>query len=384
MTTIISTSFRSRLKDANREVAAIEDDASFEDQDAFAEHWFEKIDAIEESDYVDGAGEHGIFSSGMLTQAAQFADDTKFWGISIGLGMIDYNGKYPQYDLGKFETSMGELIADGSRFISKIWWNALTEHRGPKLSDVILEAVNEQDRVVIAIPAVIYPMIRDDIEALIPMEADHADKDQEMDNFAEVKKYLRFVGPDLEETVHPEFLDCVMPWDKNLLSKVVPGARTNGARRMAFLLEKVCDVIGTDPADDFDSLWDALSSNEPAVYSYDVSAPTSGEATKYARLEDEEAIEIIKREYYTRCHGSPVRIARLMRNDGYHMTKDRVEELMAAPTPKKKSKPKGTNGSNGTGRKKKAPAKKKTAGGRRKRATAAASTDETDGAEAAA
>ena len=372
--TVISTAFRTRLKDPNRQCAIIEDDAAaYANQDALSADWIDRIKDIDSAEFVDGAGEHGVFSTGMVMQAAQFSDDVKFYGICLGLGVVEYAGKSPQYDLGKHETAMKGLLAEGERFSAKIWWNAITNAFDTSIAGAILTGVEQETRVIVAIPAAVYPMIREDIEALIPADGEYDGKDEEVALFEEVVKYLRFTGPDLEEAVHPDFLDCVMPWDAEQLADVVPGARTNAARRMAFLLTKVCDEKVTDAATDYNTLDGVLAADDGTVFSYDVATPTTGEESRYTKLSDEEAVEMIHKSYYKRCHGSPIRIARIMRNNGYMVNKDRVEDLLSADTPVSKPKSAPSGGSSG-GKAKAASGKKKASGGKTRRPARATAT----------
>lgn len=368
--TLITSGFRSRVRgDTPNERAALdihgrgsggEDAPLVTDQHSLHKLWEERLSNVDEESYAYGAGEPGIFSAAFAQQVEQLADLDNTWMLSTGLGMVCASSRYPQYDLREHETDITTVLPKGA-INAREWWAFLCRLNGKSASEVILSAISSGHRVVVALPALQLSILRDDLSMLVDEVATGVP-------LKSVYEHVRFIGADLDAIVLPKLIPCVMPYNREALDRLVPGARSHATRRMAALLEHVSPVTKTgrsNPRTDFDKLVSAFNDMNAQPIMFETNAQEA--ARKTVRVSDDELRDRV-RKCLAVTGPEPARVARMIKADGISLTTERVSEMIeevgreeaqpaakstakrkAAPK-KSKSKPSSKRGSSSTGK----------------------------------
>lgn len=279
--------------------------------------WGTEIGAIDTGQYVYGAGENGIFTDTVAHQAGQLASMENSWGISFGLGCVNFASGYPAYDLGEFEAAPKALCAD---FDIGEWWSfvsTLNSGGADTLTNIIKNAIDTGCRVVFAMGGQNYSLIYDELVNLTgPNGAIPVD---------DVYGHVRFVGANLGKVIPGKLLPCVMPFDSEALDTIVPGSRASGARRMAALLAAVSPVPKggkTNPRKDAEKIQDALdNANEIDAVVFD-DGGRSGSVVREKLSDDDLAKEVSRCLHLVRPDAAI--ITRMIRDNGYSVTVERV------------------------------------------------------------
>lgn len=320
--TLITNGYRSRLReDGSRKIAKLRSNSKFTTQDELEKAWEKSISSIEDEDFVMGAGEPGIFSGRFATHITQIAQLENVWCPSTGLGLVCLGARYPQYDLGDADADIKLMLPKGAAS-DKEWWKFVCGLSGNSITSVMVHAIKHGHRVIMAIPGIQYFQYRPDLANLVAALTEKGEG-----KLLAAREHIRFVGPDLEAVVPAKLLPCVMPYDKAALDRLVPGVRSHGTRRIARLLQEVSPTPKdgrSNPIQDFEAMEAAFKDTrrEPIVYE----TGAQDKATKKI-LNDDEASELVAR-YAAEAGNIPLRIVRMMREEGYSINSDRVTALL--------------------------------------------------------
>ena len=328
--TIITTGFRSRVRgDTPNERAALdihgrgssgEDAPLVTNQHSLHELWEERLSNVDEESYAFGAGEPGIFSSAFAQQVEQLADPDNTWMLSTGLGMVCASSRYPQYDLREHETDITTVLPKGAINVRE-WWAFLCRLNGKSASEVILSAIQSGRRVVVAVPALQLSILRNDLSTLVDEVATGVP-------LKSVYEHVRFIGAELDAVVLPKLIPCVMPYNREALDRLVPGARSHATRRMAALLEHVSPTTKTgrsNPRTDFDKLVAAFNDADAQPIVFETNAQEA--ARKTVSVSDDELRDRV-RKCLKVTGPEPARVARMIKDDGVALTTERVSVMI--------------------------------------------------------
>lgn len=347
--TLITTGYRTRVREEGKPYAAFQDGWTPKSQSALHEEWEKRIEKIKEQDWVPGAGEHGIFSRQFGDQCVQLADPENTYAISTGLGLVNLSGMYPQYDLGVLEADIRNFDDIDKKLISdKQWWMFVCGLGGHSIFDTTMEAIKRGHRVVWAATGLNFFALKLDTVRIAELPPDQ---------LATVRQHLRIVGPELDPVIHPKLLPCVMPYDRPGLDRCVPGSRANGVRRAAFLLQHVSPTPTnghSSPREDAERMMAAFRDESFAPLDYRAPTQAAGDNPKHQQISDEEATRLVRDTYIDLIGTDAFRISRMMREDGYWVRQEKIEEILAAlakATASSSSTASAGGGSSGSGKK---------------------------------
>lgn len=314
--TFITNGFRAHPdKDDGLPIATLKG-VKWKDQDGLQKVWAERIQAVEEKDYVQGGGDPGIFSSRFTKQVAQITSLDHVWCYSTGLGMVNLGMKYPQYDLEQYDSNIKNTLEPG-QISERAWWAFVCDISGNSITSVIQDSIKQKTRVLMALPPLQYTVFRDDLKrAITEIGID------------DMRAYVRILGPELEGLLTPQLLPCLMPYDRDALDRLVPGNRSHGIRRLARLFRDVCPADergGYKPIEDYNRMVEAFADThrEPIVYD----TGSVEKVTKLRRLSGDELLAKVK-EYADVCGPIAQRIMRMMREDGIGMSTEAIQEAL--------------------------------------------------------
>lgn len=341
--TLITTGYRTRVRDESIPYAEFAERWLPKSQQALHEEWEKRIGKIKEESWVSGAGEHGIFSRQFGDQCVQIADPENTYAISTGLGLVCMAGDYPQYDLGAMEADIRNFDGLDKKLISdKQWWMFVCDLGGMSIFDATMTAIKRGHRVIWAATGLNFFALKLDTVRVAELPAYQ---------LAIVRQHLRIVGPELDPVIHPKLLPCVMPYDRAGLDRCVPGSRANGVRRAAFLLQHVSPTPEngrSSPREDAERMAAAYRDESFTALEYRAPTQASGDGPKHQQIDDDEVLRLIKDTYLDLIGPDSFRIARMMREDGYWVRQEKVEELLARLTKTEKVKaPKSGNDGGG-------------------------------------
>jgi hypothetical protein len=334
---LITNGFRNRVRGEGDLAGLITVDESYDDYNEFKEEWGTKFKAISKESLVMAAGDKGIYSSRFLNMVNILADAKNIYCPNPFLGMVCLGKKYPNYDSGGGEDRVTDIK---SMFPPKTigveqerdWWNYTCSLSGSSMTSVAIKAIKAGQRVVFALSGVEYWIYKDDLKELISTMRKSGEE-----FFTNAKKYIRFVGPDLDTTIPPELLQCAMPYNKDALNRLVPGARSHGLRRATILLNIVSPIPEdgqTNPMDDYSALEEAYNDDNFDPIIYDIGAKKS------VSVLDDDVVEELIEKFSKEVGSNPVRIARMMKSYGYSVRANRVAKLMGVELERKyKKKP---------------------------------------------
>jgi hypothetical protein len=315
--TFITNGYRVRTREDGNRPVAILNGAKFTTQEELQKAWEKQVTGIDEEDFVLGAGEPGIFSGRFGKQMEQITQVDHVWCPSTGLGMVCLGAKYPQYDLGDYDSNIKRAL-DPGLISERDWWKFVCGLSGNSITSVVQSAVKHSHRIIMALPPLQYAVFRDDLKDMIREVGAEA-----------VRDHIRLVGPELESVVLPKLLPCVMPYDREALDRLVPGARAHGTRRLARLLVDVCppqEDGASNPVEDYRRMVAAYADKKREPIHYDTGAEEK--ASKLKRLDDTEMRDKVE-EYAEVCGPIAVRVVRMMREDGYSINTDVAESVLA-------------------------------------------------------
>ena len=322
--TLITTGYRTRVRDEGRPYAAFAEGWLPKSQQALHEEWDKRIGKIKEADWVIGSGEYGIFSKQFGEQCLQLADADNTYAISTGLGLVNLSGMYPQYDLGAMEADIRNFPGLDKKLISdKTWWMFVCGLGGHSIFDTVMSAIDRGHRVIIAATGLNFFSLKLDTVRLAELP---------QDRLAVVRQHLRIVGPELDPVIHPKLLPCVMPYDRPGLDRCVPGSRANGVRRAAYLLQHVSPTPKdgrSSPREDAERMSAAFRDEGFTPLEYRAPTQASSDSPKHAQISDEEVTRLVRDTYIDLTGRDAYRIARIMREDGYWVRQEKIEEVLA-------------------------------------------------------
>jgi hypothetical protein len=315
--TFITNGYRAHPDPEDGQAIANLEKAKWKDQDELQKVWEERITAIGDSDFVMGGGDPGIFSARFTKQVAQITPLESVWCYSTGLGMINLDSKYPQYDLGEYDSSIKTALEPGE-ISERKWWSFVCELSGNSITSVMEASIKHGHRVLMAMPPLQYTIFRDDLkQAIDTIGADV------------LRQHLRILGPELEGLITPKLLPCLMPYDRDALDRLVPGNRSHGIRRLARLFVDVCHPTDgpTNPVKDYERMVKAFENMDREPIAYDTGSVEK--VTKLKRLSPADFKSKIV-EYSKVCGPIAQRIMRMMREDGIGATTEAIQEVLGS------------------------------------------------------
>jgi hypothetical protein len=344
MDRLITMAHRARARRSttttNRITATLPKGSQFDDQEELQEFWAKQLKDVPEAHYIPAIGADGVFSDTMKVQIEQITKLEHSFCLSHGLGYVPMVGSYPDYDFGQSEGDVTVGLRDPRKFNARRWWEFVTTLRGITLVDILRDAIEGGDRLLLTIPPDFLTYILGDLTKIT--------KSDEL-KLADVKKTLRIIGNEAEDRVPAALMDCVMPYT-DAVDRVVVGTRPTRVRRIAYLLTKV-SPNGRDPIQDYKLVQAYIDNPSSPVLNY-ASAPAKTKSAASTALDDAQLSKLISDSYWDRCHGLGNRIKRALREDGYRVAPEKVDEIVskiAKKAGKVADKPAG-----GTGEKKKA------------------------------
>lgn len=327
--TLITVGSRTRDRVREGKQLATFGEDTYESQTDLQNAWKEIVLSVPQDDYVIGGGVDGIYTKPFIDQVLQITDLDKVWCPTLGLGMVCMADQYPQIDFGELDGDVGSLLSDeNAAFSAAKWWNFACSEFTTTMGDVIKNAMDNGHRVILAMNGQQYHYYKDDLAAFL--------KDTPIE---EIYKHVRLIGAELKTNVPPKLLPCAMPFDREALDRLVPGSRVHGARRMAYLFIKSLPKPRdgrSNLADDKARLEEVFKSDaEPLLYE----TYSAQKSEPREKVSDETLADLIPK-YQKLVGDDPIAIARMLQDEGYSVSRERVADALGVTLEKRVKKEK--------------------------------------------